>query len=338
MLLMNSSTPWRKRLWFVSALATVAAGGVWMATIAGVPTFFLPDARAAARPLERQVRVRGLDRSFLVYLPPGYQQKRALPVLLAFHGNSQAAEGLADVANIQSARLASNYLIVYPRGYRRSWNIDGICCGPAARANIDDVAFARTIIDDLASFVGIDRRRVYATGYSNGGAEAYHLGCAMSNVIAAIAPMSADMWDPKARCRPVRSVPVYTWHGLQDRFAPYDGGMTAAQGAPPAPSVQQNVEFWATVNGTKDIKRLSLFNGKADCDLYDGGRDNARVMSCRIAGMGHRWPGSRPTPGSMRGDAFFQNMGMSLGAYGPPIDVNDAMLEFFAAYALPEGG
>jgi polyhydroxybutyrate depolymerase len=321
-----------------AAISIMAAAAISIMAFGSAGTYFLPSVHAAARPLERHLRVDGLDRRFLVYLPSGYQQNGALRVLLAFHGATQTPEGLADLAHIHDARLAADYVVVYPEGYKRYWNIAGICCGPAAKANINDVTFARAILDDLATFVRIDRQRVYATGYSNGGAESYHLGCAMSDAIAAIAPMSSNMWDPKPQCRPVHPMPVYTWHGLQDNFAPYYGGITAARGAPPAPSVQQNVEFWAQIAGTTQVKHVALFGGNADCDINDGGRNNTKVVSCRIAAMGHRWPGSRPTPTSRRGDAFFARFVRSLGPYGPSMEVNDAMLEFFNAYVLPADG
>jgi poly(3-hydroxybutyrate) depolymerase len=35
-------------------------------------------------------------------------------------------------------------------------------------ANIDDIKFVHAILDDLHLIANIDRRRIYATGFSNG--------------------------------------------------------------------------------------------------------------------------------------------------------------------------
>jgi polyhydroxybutyrate depolymerase len=325
----------RARFWKRISLAAFAAAVVSFLAVGSAPSFFVEVVRAAAVPIERRLQVDRLDRRFLVYLPVGYQQKGPLSVLLAFHGASQAAEGLADLAAIQNARLAANFVIVYPEGYERRWNINGLCCGAAAKANVDDVKFARAILDDLATFVRIDRRRVYATGYSNGGGLSYHLACVMSDAIAAIAPMSGNMWDSKAQCHPLHPMPVYAWHGMKDKIVPYGGGLTAAKEAPPMASVPQDIEFWAKFDKTTEAKRVALFNGNADCDLFYGGTDDARVTSCRVPAMGHRWPGSRPTARSLRADAVFTLFAGSLGPYGPVMNVNDDMLSFLSAYSLP---
>jgi hypothetical protein len=51
--------------------------------------------------------------------------------------------------------------------------------------------------------------------------------------------------------------------------------------------------------------------------------------------MGHRWPGSRPTARSLRGDEFARSFVGDLGPYGPAFDANASILEFFSDYASP---
>jgi polyhydroxybutyrate depolymerase len=326
-----------RMLWVVVALAMIAAGFPTPAShgqlLGGNPPP-IPGS-ATANLVQRHVVTNGLDRSYFAYVPKNSTGNRQLPVVLAFHGGGGSAEGFASDAALQDAAQSVNYVVVYPESYRRTWNEDGYCCGEAARARVDDASFVRTLLDDLERIVPIDRRRVYATGFSNGGGLSYWLACTLSDRIAAIAPMSTGMRVPPSQCHPTHPIAVFALHGLTDPVAPYYGGTSIIQTVGPQPPVQQGIDFWRQFDGTQNIERMREFGGAAECDLYLGGRDGSRVQLCRIPGMGHRWPGSQPTPRSLMVDRYLSGLGMDLGPYGPALDANDAILQFFAGYALP---
>ena len=290
---------------------------------------------AGANRIERHVTVDRLDRRYVAYLPDGYQSRGPLPVVLAFHGGYMDPEGFEDLTRLQNAREARNFIIVFPEGYQRSWNAAGLCCGPAVRAGIDELKFVRALLADLNTVAPVDRHRVYATGYSNGANLSYHFACVAANEFAAIAPVSGAMRDPPGQCHPARAVPVFDWHGLQDRASPFAGGVSGARNAPPDPAVMDTIAFWARVDGTGKTEKVALFGGVADCDIHSEGRDGTRVQLCRLPGMGHRWPGAQPTANSLRGDMFVRGFVGDLGPYSPAIDANDAMLEFFSQYVVP---
>jgi polyhydroxybutyrate depolymerase len=54
---------------------------------------------------------------------------------------------------------------------------------------VDDVGFIRALLADLEARQPVDRRRVYATGLSNGAMMAWRLAVEASGTIAAIAPV-----------------------------------------------------------------------------------------------------------------------------------------------------
>jgi polyhydroxybutyrate depolymerase len=96
----------------------------------------------------------------------------------------------------------------------------------------DDVGFMRLIIDDVAARRRLDRARVYATGHSNGGYMSYRLACSASDVVAAVAPVSAGSpflsgMPVGGSCRPGRAVPVLALHGNQDTVVAYSAGVDA---------------------------------------------------------------------------------------------------------------
>jgi len=65
------------------------------------------------------------------------------------------------------------FLAVYPDGTGRmsdrllTWNA-GTCCAYSVVNRVDDVGFTLALLSDLEARQPFDRRRVYATGLSNG--------------------------------------------------------------------------------------------------------------------------------------------------------------------------
>jgi polyhydroxybutyrate depolymerase len=315
----------------VSALVLSVIVGACM-----VPTAGAIAANAPA--LERHLRLDGMDRRYIAYLPDNYRQKGPLSVVLAFHPGLSEPGEFSTVTGLHQARGAENFIIVYPEGFRRTWNSGGGCCGAAVQQNIDDLKFVRAILDDLGGIAMIDRRRIYATGYSNGGSMTFHVACEMSDVFAAVATVSSSMRQDPRDCHPARPVPIFELHGLQDSIVPYNGGVTGAprRGAPVAPPVRptrQTIDFWRQANGTTNTERVSMFGGRAECEMYSGGRDGSMVQHCRLPGMGHRWPGGRMTAQAAKSDALVARFVGDLGPYEPTVDASSAILQFFSRYS-----
>jgi polyhydroxybutyrate depolymerase len=289
---------------------------------AGVST-----ADAASRPQDRTVRVDGLSRRYVAWLPEGYQQRQNLPVVLAFHGAAGNPEAFADASRFPETRQGENFVIVYPEGYQATWNLE-VCCGQAKTRNVDDVKFVHMLLDDLGSFVNIDRRRIYATGFSNGSLFTYYLACRMPDEIAAIAPVGGAMQvGTMSSCRRQRPVPTFHIHGLADTWAPMMGGEPVLKSAGHQPPVQQGIDFVRKLNGVQRERRDEIFRYGVDCTEYDGGRENAEVIFCKVPDLGHQWPGNRLTGRAAR-------IASRLGPKGPPILASEAILGFFARYSI----
>src|SRR5699024_9332442 len=87
---------------------------------------------------------------------------------------------------------AENFIVLYPKGFWRSWNA-GRCCGRAKKKNIDDVGFLTALVEKIAAKYPVARNRIFATGISNGGFMAYRMLCEKPNMLTAIAPVAASM-------------------------------------------------------------------------------------------------------------------------------------------------
>lgn len=157
-------------------------------------------------------------RRYLLHIPPGYQAGNPMPLVLNFHGYSSNAAEQESVSGMSVKADQAGFIVVYPEGTGESqaWHF---VRGPEATADLD---FSRDLITYLEAQFSIDPARVYATGISNGAQMANYLGCNLSEVIAAIAPVSGG-YPPGLECNPGRPVPVVAFHGTADRLIPYEG-------------------------------------------------------------------------------------------------------------------
>jgi polyhydroxybutyrate depolymerase len=248
-------------------------------------------------------------RSFHVHVPPAYDGTRALPLVLALHGALGNATNNEQMVRWYPKADAEGFLVVEPEGLSPAiplvklgvWNA-GSCCGYAKSHDIDDVGFLRQVIDDVSSKLRVDPARVFATGFSNGGAMAHRLACELSDRIAAIAPVSGlllnvDLEEREVRfeCKPQRPVPVFEIHGAKDRIALYGGGRsTCLWGSPNMPSATQTIAGWAERNGCGESTRETYAAPGASCSSYDACR--ADTVLCTVEHLGHAWPGGKRAP------------------------------------------
>lgn len=138
-------------------------------------------------------------RTYLLVRPPALSH-RTLPVVIVLHGRNTppALEEL----RTGFRPLVGRAILVYPAGYRDSWNA-GACCGPAHLANVDDVGFlARLVHHVLDAQHDAARGRVFLVGFSNGGRMAERLSCASPGMFAGVAVVGAMAVAPCPR-RPV---------------------------------------------------------------------------------------------------------------------------------------
>jgi len=277
----------------------------------------------------RAVDVKGVRRDYLVHVPPQYDPAASTPVVLAFHGGGANAENMVVFSGLNEKADRAGFIVAYPEGTGRlkrmlTFNA-GNCCGHAAASKADDVAFARVLLDDLAGVANVDRRRVFATGMSNGAMMSYRLASELSDRIAAIAPVSGPMGTKD--CRPSRPVPVMHFHGDADEFAPFSGGKGRGPSGTDFYSVQHSVDAWVAANGCdKTPTTAQLADQKDDGTTvrewrYGAGKNGSEVVLVVVEGGGHTWPGKEPRT-------------RSLGASTHDISATDMMWEFFQRHPM----
>ncbi len=176
-----------------------------------------------------------------------------------------------------------------------------------------DVAFARALVDDVASRVTIDPDRVYATGFSNGGGMANRLACDAADVFAAIGAVAGAYVD-FAECAPSRPVPIIAFHGTLDLVVPYEGFLLV-------PDVRVWAEAWSARNGCTSEPDIGRIAADVTLHRWSDCREGADVLLYTIEGGGHGWPGtSSPTRRENSTDS---------------VDATELIWDFFEVHPLP---
>jgi polyhydroxybutyrate depolymerase len=240
------------------------------------------------------------ERTFKVYCPTQLPPHPA--VVLVFHGTSRPGHGADDIAAITHFdRVAeqNHFLVIFPEAYQGNWNDGRLNDGVASyRDGVDDIGFVDEILDDLTVKWKIDPRKIYATGYSNGGIFVQYLGAERSARFAAIAPVCGPMALHSFQFfHPRDPVSVLEIHGTDDPVVPYTGGAIAYEKGRVL-SVEQCITAWVEHDG---CERAPIRMPIAERDANDGctpelfawrrGRDKTAIELCRIIGGGHTWPG-----------------------------------------------
>lgn len=227
--------------------------------------------------VEEQFVSGGRQRSYRLFVPPGYDGRTRLPVVLDLHGSGGTSAGQARNSGFEDVAAREGFAVASLQADGGRWNV------PVDDTRGDDVAYVSGVIDHVAARMCTDLSRVYATGFSGGGRMSSLLGCRLNTRIAAIAPVSGLRWPAPCGGRPI---PVLTFHGLADPQNPYAGN---ARGAEWLESVPDALAGWAQHNGCGSDVILEDPAGPLSTMHYAGCRDGAEVRMIRIDGLGHAW-------------------------------------------------
>lgn len=136
-------------------------------------------------------------RTAQVELPANYDPSRAYPLLIGFIGQS---DSLMDEANGEA-------IFLFPAPF------DGTWCSEIMR---DDYAWLLDMVDQLSSELCINRRNVFAYGFSWGGIVSAALGCAHPSLVSGVSSTAGD--EPPGPCKAL--LPTQIMVGAHDGWRP----------------------------------------------------------------------------------------------------------------------
>lgn len=159
------------------------------------------------------INVNGANRNMIVYAPSGIEKGR--PLIIQMHGMNQDAPYQKNAAEWEPVADTARFVVVFPNGEGKSWDINGD----------KDVNFLKAIINEMSNKYGIDKNRVYVSGFSMGGMMSYHAANKMGEMIAAIAPVSGyPIGNPAPASK--RMMPIIHTHGTTDDVVNYNSAVS----------------------------------------------------------------------------------------------------------------
>ncbi len=147
---------------------------------------------------------------YLLYLPPGYEDQDAWPLILFLHGAGERGDDLEKVKIHGPPKLISEgqefeFIVVSPQ------------C--AAEKRWDAESLSR-LLQEIESQYKVDPDRIYVTGLSMGGFGTWSLALANPEKFAAIAPICGG--GDRQRIRRLRNLPTWVFHGAKDSVVPLE--------------------------------------------------------------------------------------------------------------------
>lgn len=179
---------------------------------------------------------RDFKRPYYVSIPEQTGAEK-LPVLIFLHGNGGNAKQAMKGFTRRRKRIASSFVMVFPQGYRESWNII------SERSKADDLGFIEAIVHKLAAHENVERNNFTIMGNSNGAALVNQLAIEsklphVCNYISGVSPLNVWQHDGdhfkakgddnnyKAVAEPAKGKRLLNISGTEDHLVPYHGGLS----------------------------------------------------------------------------------------------------------------
>ncbi len=254
--------------------------------------------------VEMDIQANGFNRTYQIHIPPGYDSKEPLPLVVVIHGAFDTGVGMERFSGFSALADREKFLVLYPNGmglfgYLQHWNA-GHCCGKAAKDKVDDVGFLTAAIKDACNKLNVDQSRIYMLGFSNGGMMAYRFAAERTNMLAGAAFLAASMGGRESKevpewhiPDPEKPLPVLIMHGLDDQDVPYEGGVSKRRGGTRTYwSVPDCVDFWVKMDQCSSVaEEKQRYKGRVTVRSWERCSDGAEVSLWLIKNWGHVWPG-----------------------------------------------
>ena len=196
--------------------------------------------------------------------------------------------------------IASQYITVFPQGYRESWNI------VSERSKADDCGFIKAIVAQLAKAANVYPCNFTIMGSSNGAALVNQLmiECDLPNVrnyISGVSPLNVWQHDGKqfkakgadneyrVATAPAKGKRLVNISGFKDDVIPYDGGpskaIPAKDGKLAFLAAEESIFVWARHMGYEGTKLAepSRVSDELEVFSYLGGD----VVHYKVKNEGH---------------------------------------------------
>ncbi|MEH2421118.1 MAG: PHB depolymerase family esterase [Nostoc sp.] len=252
----------------------------------------------------------GAVRTYYIYTPKSYSPSRPMPLVLVFHGDDGSGRSISNVSRFNELAEQKGFIVVYPDGIDHKWSLR-----KNGKRKIDDISFVKNLINHLEQVRNIDKRRIYASGFSKGGILTQALTCQLSDQIAAFASVAGSLpMRLEQTCQPHLPVSILMINGTNDQSVHYQGDEKTQKGA--LISIPKVVNFWRVHNQcptytAKDVA-FTPENGSSSDKVktysYSGCNAGSEVLQLAVVNGGHLWYGG--TSSDKNVNKFNNNLGL----------------------------
>jgi poly(3-hydroxybutyrate) depolymerase len=237
------------------------------------------------------------QRRYILSVPANYDNTKPYRLVIAWHqldGNDkqmyqQNYYWLKDIAD-----AASSTIFVAPNGEKNgtpctgTGNGEGGCGWPDSSGS--NVALADAVVAQVEENFCIDKKKIFANGWSYGGSMSYRTACSRplggtgTWGVRAVAVYNGAAQLSSGGCNPSKTVAFYASHGTNDNVLGYDGGVSMAT-------------TYAKLNGCTAMTPTRA-TGNHVCTNYTGCMAGYPVEFCSFVGQhtpdppregGQRW-------------------------------------------------
>lgn len=220
----------------------------------------------------------GLSRKYILWLPENYDKTHPYRLVLAYHWYTGSAQQVVDCTTegIRCYTTQNPFFGLWPLGSKNTIFIapDGIDAG-WANTNGRDLTFTDDLLKKVEDELCVDKSRVFANGFSYGGAMSATLACARASVFRAVAVYAGglNLSDPTKTCANGTPIPIayYGSHGTGD--SGFNSGAKAR-------------DFFVKANGCTEQTAAAPPSGGHACTSYQGCSKGHPVRWCAFDG-GH---------------------------------------------------
>ena len=248
------------------------------------------------------VQLGGFSRHFIVHVPPTFDSKRQLAVVIMLHGAGGTGPQAMEQTGWDRKADHEDFIAVFPDGVAerpklpasfllnpQTWN-EGSGRHASGKRNDGDVEFIAYIIDTLEARYGADPRRIFVTGFSNGASMTFRAGVELSDKLAAIAPVAGHLLIHDHQLK--RPLPTLYIIGRDDPLELPRGGVLQIRGEQVVqPPIDQNLAQWRALDGCSAMPSDDARSSGVEKVTFDECHDGAEVVEYFVDDMGHVWPG-----------------------------------------------
>jgi polyhydroxybutyrate depolymerase len=215
----------------------------------------------------------GAKRTFELFVPDTYDNKKSFPLVFVFHGDGGDGAGIRGSFKLE-AEAAGGAIFVYPDGENQTWDID------TASGLGHDIAFIDAIVTKVSGTHCVDKKRIVPVGFSKGAYFVNMLACLAKSSFAGVVAHSGG--GP---------------FGVDGSGTDFDGQGNLICPRPPIPAMQiigdadgllgdaqQARDYWKRLN---TCKGTTTAFAPSPCVAYDGCNAARPEIYCQIPGMGH---------------------------------------------------